>query len=142
MRKRDPAVLRRASWMVVQRYGRWCERECQSVLARRDLQGQRHRPVSLSHLAVPTPPAGDHRRRLRRAATLENAGRPALIHFLTAPQPLHRFTLRDVVRGSQFGSPHATHLLRVIECNRSSARELLYFLCASFLILRCEFKRI
>ncbi|WP_249170275.1 transposase, partial [Burkholderia vietnamiensis] len=40
------------------------------------------------------------RRRLRRVAALENAGRPALIRFLTAPQALHRFALRDVIRGS------------------------------------------
>lgn len=47
----------------------------QPVLSRRNLQGRWYRSVSPSHLAVPASPAGEDRRRLRCAATLEDAGR-------------------------------------------------------------------
>ncbi|WP_208458620.1 hypothetical protein, partial [Burkholderia seminalis] len=60
------------------------------------------------------------RRRLRRVAALENAGRPALIRFLTAPQALHRFALRDVIRGSHtFERPaHVFHQKNQFEATR------------------------
>lgn len=65
-------------------------RQCEPLYARRDLQGQLHRSIPLSHVAVPSPPADDHRRRQRSAAALEIAGRPALTRILTATQALHR----------------------------------------------------
>ncbi|MBR8292479.1 hypothetical protein, partial [Burkholderia cenocepacia] len=57
------------------------------------------------------------RRRLRRVAALENASRPALTRFVTTPQALHSFTLKDVVRGS-----HTVEY--VVELSARASRDL------------------
>ncbi|MFP3647871.1 hypothetical protein, partial [Paraburkholderia sp. SIMBA_054] len=48
---------------------------------------------------------GEDRRRLRRVASLENAGRPPLTRITTTPHALRHLTLRGVVRGSHTKQP-------------------------------------
>lgn len=104
----------RAQWPKLIRYienGSWpiSNNPCEN--ARRDLQGQWHRSLSVPHLAVPAPASGEDRRRLRRVASLENTGRPPLTRITTTPHAFCHLTLRGVVRGSHTATckPHHRH---------------------------------
>lgn len=91
--------------MAVLGHHRRRERERQSLYARRNLQSKQHRSLPVPHLAVPAPASGEDRRRLRRVASLENAGRPSLTRITTTPHALRDLTLRGVVRGSHTFEP-------------------------------------
>lgn len=52
VRKRHQAIRRWKEGMAVRRHRCWCAGQRQSLLARRDLQGERHRSIPLSRLAV------------------------------------------------------------------------------------------
>lgn len=75
LRKCDSPILRWAPRMAVLGHRRRRERVCQPLYASRDQQDKRNRPIPIPRLAVPASSAGKDRRRLRRAASLEDAGR-------------------------------------------------------------------
>src|ERR1700710_2578804 len=85
------------------------ERKRQYLYVGRNLQGQRHRPVLILHLAIPASAACEERRRLRRALALEDARRSSLIPFATSNYAFPMRSLRDVADGSH------THKLELPE---------------------------